>query len=52
MFTKIGGDGSLVVPGGWICTGTNFGGEFDAPEGGNISKPACPGRWKRSVNDP
>jgi hypothetical protein len=24
----------------------------DASGGGNISNPGCPGRWKRSVNDP
>lgn len=47
MLTRIGGAGSFSVPGGWIGTGVKV-----EDEGGRISSPGWPGRWKRSVMDP
>lgn len=50
MFTRIGGDGSFSVVGGWIGTGVHFGSEEE--DGGRISRPGWEGRWNKRVIDP
>lgn len=57
MFTRIGGLGSFSVPGGKTGTGVHaaVGPKFrSSPRvpGGMISRPGCPGLWKRRVMEP
>ena len=51
MLTRIGGEGSVSVPGGKTGTGVHSGGALDA-DGGRISRPGCPGRWNKRVMEP
>lgn len=59
MLTRIGGLGSDSVPGGKTGTGVQgalllvfLGWPGIREEGGMISRPGWPGRWKRRVMEP
>lgn len=49
MLTRMGGEGSVSVDGGRTGTGVQF---WIVDEGGRISRPGWPGRWKRRVSEP